>query len=97
MSLCHAGHQTAIHVQSTEGDTISAIDTQEALEAAVAGCNRKGNRERALQTALKQNHSKLKGPLQADMGHGVSSQPQGAESTHSVVNGADQDTIEVDL
>lgn len=95
MSLCHAGYQTAIHVQSTEGDTISAIDTQEALEAAVAGCNRKGNRERALQTALKQTHSKLKGPLQA--GHGVSSQPQAAESTHSVVNGADQDTIEVDL
>ncbi len=76
---------------------MSAIDTAEALDAAVAGCNRKGNRERALQNALKRDHSKLKDALQAGLIRGVSSQPQVIDSADGIVNKADKETIEVSL
>ena len=67
----------------------------EALDAAAAGCNRKGNRERALQNALRHDHSQVKGRLQAGLVRGVSSQPQAPPSLDGEVNRADKQTIEV--
>ncbi len=74
---------------------MSAIDSPEALDAALAGCNRKGNRERALQNALKRDQSKLRGSLQAGRTRGVSGQSQVPPSVAGEVNSADRQTIEV--
>jgi len=90
-----AGDQSAVHVQSADGSAISAIDSSEALDAALAGCNRKGNRERALQNALKRDQSKLRGLLQAGQTRGVSSQSQVPPSVAGAVNSADRQTMQV--
>ena len=92
---CCAGDQSAVHVQSADGSAISAIDSSEALDAALAGCNRKGNRERALQNALKHDQSKLRGVLQAGQARGVSSKSQVPPSVAGEVNSADRQTIQV--
>ena len=90
-----AGDQSAVHVQSADGSAISAINSPEALDAALAGCNRKGNRERALQNALKRDQSKLRGWLQAGQTRGVSSHSQLPPSLAGEVNSADRQTIQV--
>ncbi len=92
---CCAGDQSAVHVQSADGSAISAIDSPEALDAALAGCNRKGNRERALQNALKRDQSKLRGSLQAGQTRGVRGQSQVPPSVAGEVNSADRQTIQV--
>ena len=58
-------------MQSADGDAMSIIDTPGALDAALASCNRKGNREKALINALKRDHTQLRGQLQAGMSRGV--------------------------
>ncbi|KAL3155881.1 hypothetical protein ABBQ32_012881 [Trebouxia sp. C0010 RCD-2024] len=75
-----SGDPTAVHVQSAEGDAMSIIDTPSALDAALAGCNRKGNREKALTNALKRDHTQLRDQLRAGMPRGVSvgGSPRGA-------------------
>ncbi|KAL0037869.1 hypothetical protein WJX79_002900 [Trebouxia sp. C0005] len=88
------GDQSAVHVQSADGCAMSAIDSPEALDAALAGCNRKGNRERALQNALKRDQSKLRGSLQAGQTRGVSGQSQVPPSVAGQVNSADRQTIQ---
>ncbi|DBA80639.1 TPA: hypothetical protein ACH3X1_007887 [Trebouxia sp. C0004] len=88
------GDQSAVHVQSADGFAMSAIDSPEALDAALAGCNRKGNRERALQNALKRDQSKLRGWLQAGLTRGVTGQSQVPPSVGGEVNSADRQTIE---
>lgn len=70
---CYAGDPTAIHVQSAEGDAMSVIDTPTALDAALATCNRKGNREKALMNALKRDHSSVRDQLRGNMPRGVTS------------------------
>lgn len=46
---------------------MSIIDTPNALDAALAGCNRKGNREKALINALKRDHTQMRDQLRAGM------------------------------
>lgn len=88
-----AGDPTAVHVQSSEGEALSVLDTPEALDSIVAQCNRKGVREKALQIALKKNHAQLAGPFQANLPRAVVSvQPDAAEA--DVANGADRRTIQ---
>ena len=89
-----AGDPTAVHVQSAEGEALSVIDMPEALDAISTQCNRKGHRERALQAALKEVHTQLKGPFQADLPRAVASKPE-AEAATDAVNEADKRTIQV--
>ena len=80
---------------------MSIIDTPTALDAALAGCNRKGNREKALMNALKRDHTQLRDQLRAGMPRGVSrgsssSQPHQVEHGNGEgVNPVDRVTIEV--
>ena len=98
---CYAGDPTAIHVQSAEGDAMSVIDTPSALDAALASCNRKGNREKALINALKRNHTQLRDQLRAGMPRGVRRRVSGTLPTHmepasaEKVSKADRSTIQV--
>ena len=89
-----AGDPTAIHVQSSEGEALSVVDTPEALDSIVAQCNRKGFREKALQAALKKEYGHLTGPFQAGMPRTVASaQPHTAD--REAASGADKRTIQV--
>lgn len=84
---------------------MSIIDTPSALDAALAGCNRKGNREKALINALKRDHTQLRDQLRAGLPRGVSvggSPPLGAspsdlgdEANGEEVNKADKFTVKV--
>lgn len=96
-AVCLAvGDQRTIHVQSGEGDVMSAIHTPEALDAILAGCNRKGIRERALQAALRQDLAKLKEQLQPTQGPAADAvQPMADDAAGGAVNAADGQTIEV--
>lgn len=89
-----AGDSTAIHVQSSEGEALSVLDNAEALDSIIAQCNRKGLRERALQTALQKDQAQLGESLQADLPRLVVSAHSGAAETAST-NGADKRTIQV--
>ena len=98
---CYAGDPTAIHVQSAEGNAMSVIDTPDALDAALASCNRKGNREKALINALKRDQTRLRDQLQAGMPRGVRRGVSGTlphqveHSSGEEVSKADQFTIQV--
>ena len=90
-----AGGQTALHVQSAEGDSVSVIDSPEALDVALAGCNRKGNREKALISALKRDHANLRDQLQTGMARGIGSTKLQEAQPADQVNKADKDAIQV--
>ena len=90
LSAVTAGDQSAIHVQSEEGDIVSTIDTPEALDAAMSGCNRKGIRERALLTALKHDLGKLKEQLRS----GSSDKDAETEVAHGADTDADKPALQ---
>lgn len=74
---------------------MSVIDTPSALDAALASCNRKGNREKALINALKRDHTQLRDQLQAGMPRGVT---RGVSGTlpHQVVPSSDEQVSKAD-
>lgn len=89
-----AGDPTAIHVQSSESETLSVLDNAEALDSIIAQCNRKGLRERALQSALQKDQAQLGESLQADLPRLVVSAHPGVAETDNT-NGVDTRTIQV--
>ena len=91
-----AGDQTAIHVQSAEGDAMSVIQTADALDATLAGCNRKGFREKALLNSLKRDHAKIRDQLQAGRAVAVSSLPLESQAIGGVTI-PDKDAIQASL
>ena len=91
MHAMTTGDQSALHVQSGAGDVIFTIDSPEALDAAMAGCNRKGIRERALLAALKHDLSNLKEQLR----NGASKNDAANALADGVDSDADKPTIKV--
>lgn len=83
-------------MQSADGDSISVIQTADALDTTLAGCNRKGLREKALLNALKRDHARLRDQLQAGRAAAVSSPPWDSQAIGGV-NRPDKDAIQAIL